>query len=426
MLSKKRPRIRIVRRSDKYSQNAEAIANNYDLLILILVRLPVKSLLRFKSVSKTWHSIISDPEFSRRLSLNISGLIMCKLSYQVNKPEYGFIPLGNKSSTDDAPFKYLDFINHSSGLKVVQSCNGLLLCSSSRYYNNFNYDYYIYNPTTKQFVTIPLPSNLQNARVVCRLSLAFDPTKSLHYRVVCVRDPDPWLNILDDPESNYVSQQIEIYSSQTRSWRLSGKPFLSHVNTGFGGGLFCNGTIHWLGAYNNTSFYFNVEDEELRDLPMPPIPDDWEDLRRVLYFGESRNHLHLIEIYRPPTSRFSVYEVESDYSGWFVKYNINLDPLIVAYPGMVRTYWDPSDLNYYAFSIFYIVREANDEESYMVLHIPEKAIRYSLKDGSFKKICDLDANEAEYRSSPALILLAYCCVGEFIQTLSPVSQQSRE
>ncbi|TYG60248.1 hypothetical protein ES288_D07G053000v1 [Gossypium darwinii] len=426
MLSKKRPRIRIVRRSDKYSQNAEAIANNYDLLILILVRLPVKSLLRFKSVSKTWHSIISDPEFSRRLSLNISGLIMCKLSYQVNKPEYGFIPLGNKSSTDDAPFKYLDFINHSSGLKVVQSCNGLLLCSSSRYYNNFNYDYYIYNPTTKQFVTIPLPSNLQNARVVCRLSLAFDPTKSLHYRVVCVRDPDPWLNILNDPESNYVSQQIEIYSSQTRSWRLSGKPFLSHVNTGFGGGLFCNGTIHWLGAYNNTSFYFNVEDEELRDLPMPPIPDDWEDLRRVLYFGESRNHLHLIEIYRPPTSRFSVYEVESDYSGWFVKYNINLDPLIVAYPGMVRTYWDPSDLNYYAFSIFYIVREANDEESYMLLHIPEKAIRYSLKDGSFKKICDLDANEAEYRSSPALILLAYCCVGEFIQTLSPVSQQSRE
>ncbi|KAA3458166.1 F-box protein [Gossypium australe] len=417
MLSKKRPRMRIVRRSDKYSQNAEAIANNYDLLILILVRLPVKSLLQFKSVSKTWHSIISDPEFSRRLSLDISGLIMCKLSYQVNKPEYGFIPLGNKSSTDDAPFKYLDFINHPSGLKVVQSCNGLLLCRSSRYNKNFNCDYYICNPTTKQFVMIPLPANPQDARIVCSLSLAFDHTKSPHYKVVCVR----WLNISDDPESNYVSCQIEIYSSQTRSWRLSGKPFLAHVYTGFGGGVFCNGAIHWLGAWNNTSFYFNVQEEELRDLPMPPIPDDWEDLRRVLYFGESRNHLHLIEIYRPPTSRFSVYEVESDYSGWFVKYNINLDPLIVAYPGMVRTYLDPSDLHYYAFSIFYIVREANDEESYMVLHIPEKAIRYSLKDGSFKKICDLDANGAVYSSSPAPILLAYSCVGEFIQTLSPYS-----
>lgn len=84
MLSKKRPRIRIVRRSDKYSQNAEAIANNYDLLILILVRLPVKSLLRFKSVSKTWHSyhlrsrILSSP-FSRHIR---SHHVQIKLSSQ--------------------------------------------------------------------------------------------------------------------------------------------------------------------------------------------------------------------------------------------------------------------------------------------------------------------------------------------------------
>ncbi|TYH61452.1 hypothetical protein ES332_D07G053300v1 [Gossypium tomentosum] len=293
MLSKKRPRIRIVRRSDKYSQNAEAIANNYDLLILILVRLPVKSLLRFKSVSKTWHSIISDPEFSCRLFPDISGLVMRKLGSPANKPEYGFIPLGNKSSADDAPFKYLDFINHPS----------------------------------------------------------------------------------DDPDSNFVSQQIEIYSSQTRSWRLSGKPFLAHVNTEFGGGVFCNGAIHWLGAWNNTSFYFNVQDEELRDLPMPPIPDDWEDLRQCRYFGESQNHLH--------TSNNSILCVRD-----------------FAYPGMVRTYSVPSDLNYYVFSVLCIVREADDEESHMVLHIPEKAIHYNLKDRSFKKICDLDADENGYKGSP--------------------------
>ncbi|XP_017633902.1 F-box protein At5g07610-like [Gossypium arboreum] len=188
------------------------------------------------------------------------------------------------------------------------------------------------------------------------------------------------LNISDDPDSNFMSLQIEIYSSQTRSWRLSGKSFLAHVNTEFGGGVFCNGAIHWLGAWNNTSFYFNVQDEELRDLPMPPIPDDWEDLRQCRYFGESQNHLHLIEIYRPPTTRFTVYEIESDYSGW----------------------------------------EADDEESYMVLHIPEKAIHYNLKDGSFKKICDLDADENGYKGSPVLISLTYFWAHHFIQTLSRV------
>ncbi|KAG4190640.1 hypothetical protein ERO13_A07G043150v2 [Gossypium hirsutum] len=332
MLSRKRPRMRIIRRSTKHSQNAETIANNYDLLIQILVRLPVKSLLRFKSVSKTWNSIISNPEFSCRLFPDISGLVMRNLSSPANKPEYGFIPLGNKSSTNlnmasslletnhqlmMLPFKYLDFINHPS-------------------------------------------------------------------------------------DSNFMSLQIEIYSSQTRSWRLSGKSFLAHVNTEFGGGVFCNGAIHWLGAWNNTSFYFNVQDEELRDLPMPPIPDDWEDLRRCRYFGESQNHLHLIKIYRPPTTRFTVYEIET------------------AYPGMVRTYCVPSDLNYYVFSVLCIVREADDEESYMVLHIPEKAIHYNLKDGSFKKICDLDADENGYKGSPALISLTYFWAHHFIQTLSRV------
>ncbi|KAK5817620.1 hypothetical protein PVK06_022547 [Gossypium arboreum] len=104
MLSRKRPRMRIIRRSTKHSQNAETIANNYDLLIQILVRLPVKSLLRFKSVSKTWHSIISNPEFSCHLFPDISGLVMRNLGSPADKPEYGFIPLGNKSSADDGPF----------------------------------------------------------------------------------------------------------------------------------------------------------------------------------------------------------------------------------------------------------------------------------------------------------------------------------
>ena len=34
-----------------------------ELVIEILLRLPVKSLLRFKSVSKAWQAIISDPSF---------------------------------------------------------------------------------------------------------------------------------------------------------------------------------------------------------------------------------------------------------------------------------------------------------------------------------------------------------------------------
>ncbi|XVF49414.1 hypothetical protein PTKIN_Ptkin04bG0010000 [Pterospermum kingtungense] len=423
MCSSKRVRNPIVRRSNIYSQshtgNGEAIANNHDLLTQILVCLPVKSLLRFKSVSKGWYSLISDPKFSRRLFPDISGLFMQKLGSTFINPEHGFIPLSHKSSSD-APFKFLTFITHPSGLKVVQSCNGLLLCRSI-HNRSFKYDHYIYNPTTKQFVTLPLPDNYQNTRIMYRFSLAFDPTKSPHYKAVCVRDSDQWLQDYDS-ESSYERGLVEIYSSQTRTWRVSGKPFIAHVNTGFEGGVFCNSAIHWLSPWGKTSLYFNVEEEMVRELPMPPVPDDWEDMRRCRYFGESRGHLHLIEIYRPPTTRFKVYEVESDYSGWFVKYHIDLDPVTVAFPEMVRTCDDPMGLHYYVFSVLCIVREANDEDSYMVLEIPDKAVRYNLKDGSFKKICDfaLNDDDNDNMGSQRLVSVRYFWAKQFIQTLASV------
>ncbi|XVF11277.1 hypothetical protein REPUB_Repub08aG0013000 [Reevesia pubescens] len=296
---------------------------------------------------------------------------MHKLGSSLINPEHCFIPLSPKPTP--APFKFLNFISHPSGLKILQSCNGLLLCSSFRD-RGFKHDYYVYNPTTKQFVTLPPPTN-QNTLIVSGVSLAFDPTKSPHYKVVCVREPDLWLGLRDDPKSSYVNQQIEIFLSQTQSWRLYGNHFIAEVNTGFKCGVFCNGAIHWLTGWGTTSPYFNVEEEKLRQLPMPPFPDDWEDLRRYRYFGESRGHLHLIEIYGPRTIEFNVYEIESDYSGWFVKYHIDLDPLTVAFPRIIRTYYNPSDLNYYVLYVLRIVKEANDEESYMVLHSPDKAIQ---------------------------------------------------
>ncbi|OMO52202.1 hypothetical protein COLO4_37365 [Corchorus olitorius] len=351
----------------------EAIANNYDLLTEILLRLPVKSLLRFKSVSKAWHSLISDPNFSHRLfpdPHNISGLIMHKNSQLIN-PEHEFVPLGDKPI--DAPFNCLTFINHPLGLKIIQSCHGLLLCSSFRD-QDFKYDYYIYNPTTKQFIALPPPGNQDT--IVTRVSLAFDPAKSPHYKVVCVRNPDPGLVLEDqvddhDPYSSYLYQQIEIYSSQTHSWRLSGNPFVAHVNILFERGLFCNGFIHWINTMDKDShsLYFNVEEEEVRELPMPPIPVGWEE-RRCRYFGESRGHLHLIESYGPRTTLLDIYEIESDYSGWSVRYRVDLDQVTIAFPEMIRDNYDPSDVHYYMFSVLCVVREVNDEESYMVLHIP--------------------------------------------------------
>ncbi|XVF11371.1 hypothetical protein REPUB_Repub08aG0022200 [Reevesia pubescens] len=196
------------------------------------------------------------------------------------------------------------------------------------------------------FIGLPVKSLVRFKSVskekitVYGVGFAFDPAKSPYYKVVFIRE-----------SSDYKSYQIEIYSSQTRSCRLSGNLFVAPFGTQFKGGVFCNGAIHWI-DHCHTSLYFNVDEEKLGEMPtMPQIPEGLEE-RWLRYFGESRNHLHLIEIYGPRTTQFDIYEMESDYSSW----------------------------------------EANDEESYMVLHIHGKAIHYNLKDGNFKKIFDLSSD----------------------------------
>ncbi|XVF11270.1 hypothetical protein REPUB_Repub08aG0012400 [Reevesia pubescens] len=166
------------------SKSAEAIANYNDLLSEILIGLPVKSLLRFKSVSKGWYSIISDPNFCRRLlppdsvaDLFLSGTFWLKL-------EYEFVPLTDKSF--DAPFKSLTFDDNTAGLRILQSCNGLLCCTCIHAYSS-KHDYYIYNPTTKQFFTLPqLPT--EEKITVYGFGFAIDPAKSPYYKVVFIRE----------------------------------------------------------------------------------------------------------------------------------------------------------------------------------------------------------------------------------------------
>lgn len=80
--------------------------------------------------------------------------------------------------------------------------------------------------------------------------------------------------------------------------------------------------------------------------------------------------------------------MEQDYSRWFVKYRVDLEGMTVAFPEMISSILYPSQMDYFGFSILCIVREANEAESYMVLHMPGKVIRYNFNDKTFDKIID--------------------------------------
>ncbi|KAL9398603.1 hypothetical protein Peur_007564 [Populus x canadensis] len=69
------------------------------------------------------------------------------------------------------------------GIKILQSCNVSLLCSSSSTLDT-NGKYHIYNPTTEQFLTLN-PSVLDDtSSLLFSMSLTVD--LSCHCKVLCV------------------------------------------------------------------------------------------------------------------------------------------------------------------------------------------------------------------------------------------------
>ncbi|KAJ0030784.1 hypothetical protein Pint_13938 [Pistacia integerrima] len=368
------------------SDSAEAIAGNEDLLTEILSRIPVKQLIKFKSVSKSWLSLISTSTLSRIHTLKNPSSSISGLFLRRTPTEFQFLPIHANSSLKPL-FYPLNCASDPAGIKYLQSCNGLVLCSSFRKLG-YKTQYYVYNPTTNCFFTLP-PFTDESKTAVFGVNLAFEPSKSPYYKVVC----------------------IDIYDSRIGAWRLSGSTFIAPFDMVFDNGVFWNGSIVWISPHG-ASIYFDLTNERLNKMSDLPVLDNWSK-RRFRYFGESCGHLHLMEIYGARATRFKVFQLEKDYCNWTVKYEIDLEGVVGAYSEMVRSYLDVDDSNYYAFVPLVVVGDKNGVDASLLLHIPGKIISYNMRDKSF---IELVAFNDDKKNKGFGWLDAY----PYIQSLAPV------
>ncbi|KAE8672634.1 Anti-Muellerian hormone type-2 receptor [Hibiscus syriacus] len=200
--------------------------------------LPAKSLFRCSGVCRDWKLLISTPFFAHNQSnsfRSISGFF-----YQTQAGVPSFMSLDPMAY--GVPDPSLEFLPEP--VEIRCSSNGLLCCQGCTDYKA----YYICNPVTKHWEKLPKPEadHGPDPAVV----LAFEPSLlnfTADYKLICAFPSE-----LDGFE-------FEIYSSGTRSWRISGEIYFSNRKLLPKSGIHVNGTAYWQTSLEIIAFDLSSE-----------------------------------------------------------------------------------------------------------------------------------------------------------------------
>ncbi|KAG5588508.1 hypothetical protein H5410_048942 [Solanum commersonii] len=245
-----------------------------DIQYLILIKVPiVKSLLRFKSVSKSWNVIISDNEFKKihhdeSKALGREKLLLLKQSTN----EFGFRDLETSQLDIIAkgiflPIKFRKAI-------VLCLCDGLVLLK------NLYKTYVLWNPSTREYKTLACPYFSYNGKVPNACGIFYDSSID-DYKIILIY------------KSSYA-----MYSLKNDCWTKSS---ISHVvrllhDCSLCDGISIRGCVYWmyydnLDERNFTIIYFDGKSNELKELPTPVFA------RENNFFGLMTNIKDCLSLY---------------------------------------------------------------------------------------------------------------------------------
>ncbi|KAF8016028.1 hypothetical protein BT93_H1550 [Corymbia citriodora subsp. variegata] len=220
------PMKRLLAETSRTSASAVAESFTEDILIEILSRLPVKSLGRFKCVSKQWQSLISDPGFTK------SHLQRLKAGDII--PSQRIV----KSPLETIDYELLDGdTGGGEGSMVVKSHEirmadpswepGLMGCCDGLVCLTVSDGFLLYNPTTKEFRNLPGSDLVQGD----------DFFHGFGYDSIS----DDYKIVQGDGSTNC---QVAIFSLKSGSWRKIHVQQESHRAV-YDRGVYWKGALHW-------------------------------------------------------------------------------------------------------------------------------------------------------------------------------------
>ncbi|XP_059305813.1 F-box/kelch-repeat protein At3g23880-like [Lycium ferocissimum] len=242
---------------------ATGIRFKVDIMMEILSRLPVRSLFRFKCVSKFWEALIADPYFKMKHHLhakndqNSQKILICQL-WSVKDRGLGFrsSSLSPVQMVEDE--QKVDCPSNCIPMKCKPYCgyDGLVLLVYLS--DRPNLPLLLWNPSTRESIELPHP---ESPLTDCVWGLGYDSTSG-DYKILAVN-------------LNGSGRRVEILSLKSGSWRRIGNyPTGVHCYPGFKDcGMdylpFVHGAFHWSGmSPYYTIVSFNISNEVYGEIPL--------------------------------------------------------------------------------------------------------------------------------------------------------------
>ncbi|VFQ71508.1 unnamed protein product [Cuscuta campestris] len=259
-----------------------------EIVVEFLSRVPAQSLLRFRSVSKKWRSIIDSPRF---IKLHLHRALQTESDRKIVLRGDGYFfwaDLDLVEKTKKVHYTKLDcpFESKSLVTNVIGSCHGVL-CLGGDFEDE---TIALWNPTTREMFKIPSSTLSDN----CHLGLGFGyDNKSDDYKV---------LRII---QRVHAETEARVYSMKLKTWRKIDR-FPFHLKHRMSNGVLASGSLHFKCSSidpegeNDVIGAFDLETEEYRLVPHPEFPAEngnfhmnvealGGSLCMMCYYGQSRS-----------------------------------------------------------------------------------------------------------------------------------------
>ncbi|KAJ0864282.1 putative F-box domain-containing protein [Helianthus annuus] len=253
----------------------------FELQQLIINKLPVEPLIRFRTVCKAWKSLIDSSDFIRNhiKQQNQQHLLV---RYQDAELKYVSIP---DNDTDTFPQNTASVTVPQSVVNMVQheitidSSHGLLCL-----FGYLDRKAIIWNPSIRKAVDVALHLLDRDVEEMSAIFLGFG---------VCVGTRDPKIvKIRIEGKEGVVPWQVEVFTLSTRVWRSAYSSNLPSKFVRFGGEqMVVDGVVYWQvngdvrdraggeGGYGNLIVSFDLTSEEFGEVKLPDgVPKLFEKL----------------------------------------------------------------------------------------------------------------------------------------------------